>query len=432
MVEHSTLDELVDYLGANDASEWCPSDSTSNTIEGFNAFPDNLWSLDPGNDEPLEPLALDVIPSMAGSQNLLSDFKSLYADIGSFELSRSLNALKPDLSVQKLALTPSFQVTKREHHALHHFQTQFSLSRTSKCPSWSTHALMLHLGWGLPMTMHLIIASSLTDLSLRSYENKALYNFAMPHFRAGFQLLIDLLSSASEPDHTTVLPAFFFVYVYMTMRQDTPAQDLSRLSQMVLNYVRHYNLDGRPAAESEVLHSTPPNHTAFTARMLIWLFYEDVASCSLGQGGMLARYLLSDPDHLQEIYEQSTTSLEACWGHYYPDSEAVDDVENATVLRSLFDVMSLFQNINQLYEFFTLEESERIRQDLDALEEVCTFIQKAVKLRSLTSKETTCLDPAHQDQGELSISATAQYRLGSGSFLYPPHILFSLYTDRTR
>ena len=397
--EQSSTNELVDYLGANNASEWCTSDSTGHVIDGFNTWPDDLWSFDLSIDDPSQPLALDSIPSATGSQLSLSDLKSPYVDIGSFELSRTLNTLKPDLSIQKLALTPSFQVTKREHHALHHFQTQFSLSRTSKCPSWSTHALMLHLGWELPMTMHLIIASSLTDLSLRSSENKALYHFAVPHFRAGLQLLIDLLNSGGEPDHTTVLPAFFFVYVYMTMRQDTPAQDVSQLSQMVLNHVRRYNLDGRPAAEAEIHYSIPQNNTAFTSRMLIWLFYEDVASCSLGQGGTLARYLLSDPDHLREIYEQSTTSLEACWGQYYPDSEAVDDVENATVLRSLFDVMSFFQNINQLYEFFTVEESERIRKDLDALEEVCTSNLNGINMGTLTNEEITCLDPAHQDQG---------------------------------
>ena len=398
-VEQSSVNECFGYLGADDASAWCPYDATSYAvIEGCKAFPDDLWSLDLGINDHFYPLLLDPVPTapvVPGCQSQCLDVKSPSADTRPSEPSHPLNILRPDLSTQRIALAPSFQVTKREHRALHHFQTQFSLSRSSKCPLWSTHALMLRLGWEQPMTMHLIIASSLTDLSLRSLENEALYRFAIPHFRAGLHLLIDTMNSGCASDQTTILPAFFFVYVYLGMRQDTPAQGVSQLSKMVLNYVRHYNLDGRSSGEYQTDNSTPSNHGAFTFRMLIWLFYEDAAGCFLGQGGMLARYLLSDPNHLEEIYEQSTTSLEACWGPYYPDSEAVDDVENATVLRSLFELMSLFQNINQLCESFTFDKNELIRKKVDALEEVCLSILTCVEIGPLTSEEITCFIPPH-------------------------------------
>lgn len=219
---------------------------------------------------------------------------------------------------------------------------------------------MLRLGLGTPMVMHLIIASALTDLSLCS-DDSTLYALGQRHYEAGANLLVDAVGAQSQ-NHVDILSSFFLLYVCMSLREES-LEKVSQLSWMVLNHVQTFDLVGYSSDALETI--IPQDQRAFIARMMVWLVYEDIAAAFLGCDGAFARYLRSQPEKLDTIYEQSATILESCWGKFYPDSEAIDDVENSTVLRFLFDVMCLLQDINQLQD---ASEGAAIEQKLNALE----------------------------------------------------------------
>lgn len=210
------------------------------------------------------------------------------------------------------------------------------------------------------MVMHLIIASALTDLSLCSNDS-TLYAWGQRHYEAGANLLVGTVTAQSQ-NHVDILSSFFLLYVCMSLREES-LEKVSQLSWMVLNHIQTFDLVGYSSDALETI--IPKDQRAFIARMIVWLVYEDIAAAFLGCDGAFARYLRSQPTKMAAIYEESATILESCWGQFYPDSEAIDDVENSTVLRFLFDVMCLLQDINQLQD---VSEGAAIEQKLNALE----------------------------------------------------------------
>lgn len=210
------------------------------------------------------------------------------------------------------------------------------------------------------MVMHLIIASALTDLSFCT-DDSALYALGQRHYETGANLLIGTVTAQGQ-NHVDILSSFFLLYVCMSLREES-LEKVSQLSWMVLNHIQTFDLVGYSSDALETI--VPQDQRAFIARMIVWLVYEDIAAAFLGCDGAFARYLRSQPAKMEAIYEQSATILESCWGQFYPDSEAIDDVENSTVLRFLFDVMCLLQDINQLQN---PSEGAAIEQKLNALE----------------------------------------------------------------
>lgn len=271
-------------------------------------------------------------------------------------LSRPLS----NISALEIALEPSFQVTTREYRAVNHFQTQFSLSRTSKSPSWSTHSLILRLGLGNSMVMHLIIASALYDLLL-SANDQHLSGLAAKHYHTGAQLLINAINDGGQ-SQSNVLSSFFLLYVCMSLRED-PIATASRVSLMLTRYIQTNDLDGQSSNAVDTV--TSDGERSYTARLIIWLVYEDIGMAFKGSCGALAAYARGQPARMEAIYEQSSTIFESCWGTLYPDSEAVDDVENSTVLRFLFDVMCIMQDINHLKP---TDQVSDIEQRMNALQ----------------------------------------------------------------
>lgn len=219
---------------------------------------------------------------------------------------------------------------------------------------------MLYHGMSSPMVMHLVIASSLADLALRSTDTQ-LEVLAERHYRIGASLLTQSITQERQ-EHSNVLTCFFLLYVYLSTK-DEGASVLSHLSQSTLEYIQRYNLDNR--SSSAIANSVSSEMRTFVSRVIIWTLYEDIAISFLGYRAHLANYARENADSMLAVYNQSASTFEACWGSFYPDTEAMDDVENATVLRFLFDVMCLLEHINHAE---TATEATRIEHDLDALE----------------------------------------------------------------
>jgi hypothetical protein len=59
--------------------------------------------------------------------------------------------------------------------------------------------------------------------------------------------------------------------------------------------------------------------------------------------------LCAEPEQTSEIYQQSTTSLESAWGSDYPESEIIDDIENGPILQFLYEVMTLYTKVNDVF-----------------------------------------------------------------------------------
>lgn len=222
------------------------------------------------------------------------------------------------------------------------------------------------------MVMHLLIAASLMNLGVSQHYDIDICSAAREHSRAGANLLIDAMNSGAEPDHISILTTFLFLYKYMAAQKTTDQRAMTQLSQAVCNYVKNYDLETlcakslpSSALSMEISKSflLPHDKREHLARLIVWLFYEDVAASIGGSGGFLARNLCADPEQTSEIYHHSTTNLESTWSSDYPEREIIDDVENAAILRFLYEVMTLYTEVNEVSR-----SSTRTIADVDAVE----------------------------------------------------------------
>lgn len=246
--------------------------------------------------------------------------------------------------------------------------------------------VMLRHGSQTPMIMHLLIAASLMNLAACQDYDQNICSAAREHSRAGFYLLKDAMDSGMEADHMDILTAFFFFYKYTEKQKYTDPRSITELSQALCNHVKLNDLvalctDFQPSSPSSKIVATRSAITRckreYLARMIIWLFYEDAGAGVKGYGGALARYLCAEPERSGEIYQQSTTSLESAWGSDYPECEIIDDIENGPILKFLYDVMTLYTEVNDVSRSShpSTVDADAIESKIRRLEEV-RFIDK--------------------------------------------------------
>lgn len=281
---------------------------------------------------------------------------------------------------QNIVLSPSFAQTATERQGLHYYKTHFQTIMVTKNVRWSTHMVMLHHGSQSPMVMHLLIAASLMNLGASRYYDANICSAAREHSRAGVYLLIEAMNSNAEPDYMSVLTAFFFLYKYMAEQKNTNPDAMAQFSQTVFEYFKKYNLNALCAktlvarissTEATATFLLPPDKREYLARLIVWIFYEDVFASIRGYGGLLASHLCAQPEQTYEIYQRSTTVLESAWGLDYPESEIVDDVENGTILKFLCEVMILYTKVNEACRSSSIAtDSDRIEAEILKLEEV--------------------------------------------------------------
>jgi hypothetical protein len=281
----------------------------------------------------------------------------------------------------EMPLPNSLKLSNHEHEALRHYQTTYSLYRTTKDPNWSTHKVLLRIGSYDKMIMHLLLAVSLHDYAVRTGHNGSIQE-AKVHFRKGAQALANMSAIGTRYDEVVMMAAYFFIYLYMSKRKSTTPEQLNQLSLTVLSYVQKhdlivqcagsYSLSIQQTAAKDISSS---HGCSLLARLIMWTFDEDVKCSFQGTGGHFARYLSGCKSSIKEIYDTSKNALVDHWGKSYPYSQVLDDDQNSTVLEFLWVLMALWQDINDLSH--TFDESplrERIEQKFRVFEEVCAHL----------------------------------------------------------
>ena len=281
------------------------------------------------------------------------------------------------LSSYHVSLPNSLELDLDEHRALKHYQSTYSLYRTTKDPNWSTHMVLLRLGSKDPMIMHLILAVSINDLQNRNGD--PLWSLqAHNHFQTGVHLLIKNMQEDNESKHILLMASFFFIYLYMTKRQSIAPQQLRQLSLAVANYVKKYNLESlcTGSSQSSVTSSVTVNSSKYDrsllARLIMWTFDEDVKCSFQGAGGYFARHLTDHEVRTKSVYDVSRNALSAYFGTEYPVYQNMDDQQNSTVLEFLWALMPLWQDINDIpwHDSHSAQSYPHIEQAFRDLEEV--------------------------------------------------------------
>lgn len=114
------------------------------------------------------------------------------------------------LSGHSIPLPNSLKLSEKDHHALGHYQTAFSIYRTTKDPKWSTHKLLLDLGAKSTMIMRFILAVAINDVCHRQEHEASME--AQEHFEIGAQELIKMIKRNSEADCLLAMAGFLFLY----------------------------------------------------------------------------------------------------------------------------------------------------------------------------------------------------------------------------
>jgi hypothetical protein len=289
------------------------------------------------------------------------NFEEVLAGMAIEQRKSSLNAnltfpLSRPLSDYHFTVPNALNLTPFEHQALHHYQTVFSLYRSTKDPKWSTHKMLLNYGSYDPMIMHFILAVSINDYSIR-LSNQPAYQGAQEHFEIASGLWIETMKKADETSHLALMVSFFFLYLYMTKRRNITHHRLRKLSKSVVEFVKKNKLDTRclgsrrafpPEEATDDSSVMTIRQRSLLARLIMWTFDEDVKCGFQGSGGYLAQYLSENDARTKNIYDASRSVLENHWGADYPDCQVFDDNENSVILEFLFAMMPLQQDINEL------------------------------------------------------------------------------------
>ena len=360
----------------------------SSTLQGWSVEPCpglEEWSQDISTDQdwlalsiPSNDLGFDSLFFDDSSQSFRNPEQLCPPTIFSSSWSPGLESLfMQSLPDHHMALPNSLILSSKEHDALGHYQTAFSIYRTTKDPKWSTHKLLLDLGSQNPMIMHFILAVSINDVCLRREQDSS--QDAQQHFEAGSKALIEAIDKGSENDNVFIMAAFLFLYLYMPKRESVPRHRIRHLSMTVSNYLKQNKLDNRCLESSSA--PAPPGDLprlssrdrSILARLIIWTYDEDVKCGFEGSGGYLAEYLTAHRERTMAVYEVSRTALEAYWGSKYPECQISDDDDNAMELEFLWALTGLWQDINELEQEFVLDNTavrRRIEQRFSLLEKV--------------------------------------------------------------
>lgn len=284
------------------------------------------------------------------------------------------------LSTHHIPLPNSLTLTVNEHHALKHFRTAFALSLTAKDPQWSIPSLLLHLCSYNNMAVHFILGASIYDLEAHSSTPMHKSTMAECHFEQGSSFLIQYSALGTYPrDSVATLTSFLFKYIYMSRQPNMDPMEIGRLSHTVLDFIRIFLLQWEPLIPSSP--SSPnqfliPRWTtgskseqALLARVIAWLYMQDIQSSLYGCGGDLARYFRGSK--IRSIWETARLALLLNWGENYPglgeDIEASQSIDMfVDVAQTRFEIITFSQTPSEVWSL----EYDRLGEQLDSLERV--------------------------------------------------------------
>lgn len=290
-------------------------------------------------------------------------------------------------------------LTKRDHHALVHYQTVFAHTQTLKNPKWSFPSLLLQTTSHSSMSFHMALAVSHQDFGLHNSSPAAqgCREDASFHFSVGLQSFQATMADAhTYSDQIAIMTTLYYMYIYLTNQEPRDAKKIARLSQVTLNYVIKYSLDfnlesGSPPASLQgglANRPTDPATKALLARLLFWLYKEDVWSGFLGCGGRLASYFRMSQNKIKDIWKTSKSVLELNWGSSYPNDETVIDMEFSDVVDMNVYCVELQHQITEYYRAVVvdtgLREFRRLEESLNALETVSYLFTKINTLSTIT------------------------------------------------
>jgi hypothetical protein len=284
------------------------------------------------------------------------------------------------LSTHHIALPNSLTLTVDEHHALKHFRTAYALSLTAKDPQWSLPSLLLHLCSYNNMAVHFILGTSIYDLEAHNRSPPHKSTTAEHHFEQGSKFLIQSSTLGTYPgDSVAILTSFLFKYIYMSRQPNMNPIEIGCLSQTILNFIKTFllkweslipSLTGSPN-QFQIPRWTTSSESeqALLARLIAWLYIQDVQSSLYGCGGDLARYFHGNK--IRSIWETARLALLLNWGENYPGVE--DDIEASQSIDMFVDVAQTRFEIIIFSQTPLAErclEYDRLGQQLDSLERV--------------------------------------------------------------
>jgi hypothetical protein len=281
-------------------------------------------------------------------------------------------------------LPNGLKISYNEHQAIKHYESTFSLYRTTKTPDWSTHKVLFKMGEENKMIMHLLLAVSINDCYLRRGQmQEDLFQNADYHYEKGRLLFVDTVQKNRPEDTLLLMAAFFFLYLYLSKRKDVGPRRLRILSTNVLEFIRSHRLVDRCISTSSLpvqsaahlKHQEIRKERSVLSRLIIWTYDEDIKCSFQGTGGHLARYLVAQGSRTKEVYETSRNALGFFFAERYPYRESTDDRDNTMTLEFLYALMPLWQAINDLNqdsEPIPEETRRRVEHQFVALEEVST------------------------------------------------------------
>ncbi|KFZ12692.1 hypothetical protein V502_06974 [Pseudogymnoascus sp. VKM F-4520 (FW-2644)] len=103
------------------------------------------------------------------------------------------------ISLCSIQLSNSITLTPKDHNALIYYQSDIGPCQTTKSPRWSFSALLLRLALRSTMTMHLLLAVSIYDLSTAQNAPGNL-QAASAHFKEGTRMFIEIITYGSAED----------------------------------------------------------------------------------------------------------------------------------------------------------------------------------------------------------------------------------------
>jgi hypothetical protein len=319
--------------------------------------------------------AADILPLTASSSTPVGGFEPFIllseADLSS---SSGFGSLFQTLSDHHIPATNSIILNPDEVDALKHYQSTFSIYRTTKEPKWSTHTLLLNLSENNIMIMRFILAVSINDISYRQQNEPSLE--ARTHFKIGLRSLVEIIKDGLPNNYVYSMAGFLFLYLYLPKQRDIPPHTIDQLSIAVRDFVKCHQLDS--LCLERMTETLSPNTVTspdrnILARLIIWTFDEDVKCGFQGCGGFLAEYLTAHRERTMAVYEVSRIALQAHWGIKYPQDQVDDDDDNAMELEFLWVLTALWQDINELTQktfFDYVDTCCRIEQRFSLLQKV--------------------------------------------------------------
>lgn len=267
--------------------------------------------------------------------------------------------IPPALSPRCIPSPSSVCYGPLEQDALYYFENIFS-RLSPKTFLWSAHAILLKYSTDSGALMHLLLASSLSQMS-QGYIDQRLLQAAKKHFSCGTGLLVADIQ-ARRIDLCRNMMAFWLLQLtYRTVWDQRAYLAMGKLSASMVSYIQdHKVIQLLCGAENSFEESVQlsPAEKSIIATFLLFVAYEDLDSQYCNSGGQLSAIVLTDPVVAHTVFTLSRSSQGRFFGTEYPEEELMDDIERSVPLELHLHANMALSNLQQVCR----EGNPRIQQ----------------------------------------------------------------------